>query len=337
MSGLLFTYRYPGPPSQGLLIKNRGNNAIIDAQMGMPQKFSPSAGDSMFSNNRKIYVKDSGGGTLLNGHYDSSQHIALKKLTAIGKSSTLKSTVSFQGQAQKQDSYRNSALARVRGGGTVAPKKKGALANPFKSGGGSSLTGTGNRQIIVYNDVLQSNKYYKSSEIIKHNTYDDAWVVFNNKVYNITSYPQVTHFDEAYIGTDITYSVLSRHTDISNTNKNAPLNKTVMETMLEPYLLIGNFQKSPLPTVQYTSSDVTEHNSTGNAWISWKNKVYNITTNTWTQDLLKKNPDSLGTDITNDRDTALQLYNNGIITEHVPNNKSFEYLLEFYQVGVLID
>ena len=50
MSGLQFTYRYPGPPSQGLLIKNRGNNAIINAQMGMPQKFSPSAGDSLFSN-----------------------------------------------------------------------------------------------------------------------------------------------------------------------------------------------------------------------------------------------------------------------------------------------
>ena len=61
----------------------------------------------------------------------------------------VKSTVSFQGQAQKQDSYRNSALARVRGGGTVAPKKKGALANPFKSGGGSSVTGSGNRQIFA--------------------------------------------------------------------------------------------------------------------------------------------------------------------------------------------
>ena len=149
MSGLQFTYRYPGPPSQGLLIKNRGNNAIINAQMGMPQKFSPSAGDSLFSNNRKAYVKDSGGGTLLSGHYDSSQHIALKKINAIGKGSTLKSTVAFQGQAQKQDSYRNSALARVRGGGAVAPKKKGALANPFKSGGGSRLTGSKNRQIFA--------------------------------------------------------------------------------------------------------------------------------------------------------------------------------------------
>jgi hypothetical protein len=149
MSMLQFTYRFTGPADQGILLKNRGNNAIINAKMGMPQKFYPSANDSMFSNARQAYVKDSGGGTLLSGHYDSSQHIALKKLNAIGKGSTLKSTVSFQGLAQKQDSYRNSALARVRGGGTVAPKKKGALANPFKSGGGSSITGTGNRQIFA--------------------------------------------------------------------------------------------------------------------------------------------------------------------------------------------
>ena len=148
MSGIQFTYRFTGPADQGILIKNRGNNAIINAKMGMPQKFSPSSGDSMFSNARKAYVKDSGGGTMLSGHYDSSQHIALKKLNAIGKGSTLKSTVSFQGKPN-DTTVINSSLARVRGGGSVAPKKKGALANPFKSGGGSSLTGTGNRQVFA--------------------------------------------------------------------------------------------------------------------------------------------------------------------------------------------
>ena len=61
----------------------------------------------------------------------------------------LQDTVAFQGQAVKKDSYRNSALARCRGGGCVAPKKKGALENKFKSGGRSSVTGTGNRQIFA--------------------------------------------------------------------------------------------------------------------------------------------------------------------------------------------
>ena len=69
-----------------------------------------------------------------------------------------KNQTSFQGLAQKQDSYRNSALARVRGGGTVAPKKKGAILPAgtgrtsnfqYKSGGGSRLTGVGNRQIVA--------------------------------------------------------------------------------------------------------------------------------------------------------------------------------------------
>ena len=116
MAGLQFTYSYTGPADQGILIKNRGNNAIVDSQMGMPQKFYPSAGDSMFSNARRAYVKDSGGGTLLNGNYDSSQHIAMKKINAIGKGSTLKSTVSFQGKPNDTTTI-NSSLARVRGGG----------------------------------------------------------------------------------------------------------------------------------------------------------------------------------------------------------------------------
>ena len=236
MSGLQFTYRYPGPPSQGVLIKNRGNNAIIDAQMGMPQKFSPSAGDSMFSNNRKVYVKDSGGGTLLNGHYDSSQHIALKKLTAIGKSSTLKSTVSFQGQAQKQDSYRNSALARVRGGGTVAPKKKGALANPFKSGGGSSVTGSGNRQIFAVNPPLQP-PYYTISEIAEHNTIDKGvWIAYKRKVYDITTSKfDLEHIDKKYWGTDITVAITKSHSN--KPTENTPDTQQNIEAMLKPFFI----------------------------------------------------------------------------------------------------
>ena len=148
MAGLQFTYRFNGPADQGILIKNKGNNAVVNSQMGMPQKFYPSAGDSMFSRARRAYIKDSGGGTLLSGNYDSSQHITMKKINAIGKGSTLKSTVSFQGKSNDTTTV-NRSLARVRGGGTVAPKKKGALANPFKSGGGSIVTGSGNRQVFA--------------------------------------------------------------------------------------------------------------------------------------------------------------------------------------------
>jgi len=158
MSGLMFTYKYTGPASQGILIKNKGDNAVQNTKMGMPQKFGSAAGDSMFTNARSAYSKDAGGGILLSGNYDSSQHIHLKKLNAIGQASMMQTPVSFQGLAKKADHYRNSALARVRGGGTVAPKKKGAILPAgtgrtsnfqYKSGGGSRLSRAGNRQIIA--------------------------------------------------------------------------------------------------------------------------------------------------------------------------------------------
>jgi hypothetical protein len=148
MNGLQYTYRFTGPADQGVLIKNRGNNAIINNKRSMPQKFSPSAGDSMFSRARHTYSEDAGGGTLLSGHYDASQLTYLKKVNAIGKSSMLKNTVSFQGNP-KDTTVLNSSLARVRGGGCTAPKKKGAIANTFKSGGSSTVTASGNRQIFA--------------------------------------------------------------------------------------------------------------------------------------------------------------------------------------------
>ena len=66
MNGLQYTYRFTGPPDQGILMKNRGNNAIINSKRSMPQKFSPSAGDSMFSRARHTYSEDAGGGTIGN-------------------------------------------------------------------------------------------------------------------------------------------------------------------------------------------------------------------------------------------------------------------------------
>ena len=170
---MMYTYRFTGPADQGILLKNRGNNAKLNSKMAMPQKFYPSAGDSMFSDARKIYRIDAMSTHNLNKqdynasklpatgiplkHTDSSQHLYMKKAMAIGQSSqyisSKKSNISEQYplsfRAQDTTS-RNRALSYVRAGGCVAPKKKGALVaakHAFKSGGGSSLTGTGNRQI----------------------------------------------------------------------------------------------------------------------------------------------------------------------------------------------
>ena len=140
---------FPGPANQGILIKNRGNNASLNGKMPMPQKFYPSASSSMFSNARRTYVNDAGGGTILQGNFDQSQYIHLRKINAVGKSSTktglpLQQDLSFRSNDQN---ITRQKLRRVRSGGSVAPAKKGAIANTYKSGGSSRITGTGNRQI----------------------------------------------------------------------------------------------------------------------------------------------------------------------------------------------
>ena len=83
---MLYTYRFNGPADQGILLKNRGNNARLDSKMAMPQKFYPSAGDSMFSNARKSYISEYGDGeNVLSKYSDSSQHTHVKKFNAVGK------------------------------------------------------------------------------------------------------------------------------------------------------------------------------------------------------------------------------------------------------------
>lgn len=90
----------------------------------MPEKFYPSVGSSMFARARSTYTKDAGGGQ---NWYSSSQHIHLKKINAIGKSSqqsyvTQNQPLAFSGKVQNDV---KSALRRTRSGGTVAPAKKG--------------------------------------------------------------------------------------------------------------------------------------------------------------------------------------------------------------------
>ena len=152
-------YTFNGPTDQGILQKNRGNNAKLTSKMAMPQKFYPSASDSLFSNSRSAYINTGKNGNTLpsiatshiSDNRDQSGRIARLKANAIGKSSTkyglaTNAPLSFRSQ---DTTSRNSALQRVRGGGAIAPAKKGALENTFKSGGGSRLTGSGNRQIFA--------------------------------------------------------------------------------------------------------------------------------------------------------------------------------------------
>ena len=117
-------YSTVGPPS--IPMRQHINNGFTRVRMGMPFKPSTMSQGSTFSNARQAYIKDAGGGQNWNS---SSDYIRLRKINAIGQSSTKQGLARFAPMSfRSQDrTFRNSALARVRGGGCVAPKKKGAI------------------------------------------------------------------------------------------------------------------------------------------------------------------------------------------------------------------
>ena len=83
---------------------------------------------------------------------DSSLRTA--RLTAVTIGKTNKTNYSDgaasmdQGKPAGNHTTTMTALNRVRNGSCVAPKKKTSSANTFQSGGSSTMTGTGNRQIF---------------------------------------------------------------------------------------------------------------------------------------------------------------------------------------------
>jgi hypothetical protein len=182
---LKLKYYFNGPPDNHVLMKQRGNNALLTGVNPMPQQFYPSSNDSVFAMGRNTFVRTKGepnginntdnkvAGTVrasigstfnqipphkrnglvgkpISFPQDSSQRIERLKNNAIGRSSMKvglapNEPLSF---SSNDTTIRNDAIRRCRAGGCVAPKKKGAN-NAFKSGGGSIYTSVGNRQIYA--------------------------------------------------------------------------------------------------------------------------------------------------------------------------------------------
>jgi hypothetical protein len=128
---------------------NNGN--ISNVYKAMPSQFYPSANTSLFSAGRHAYVNNITQPDNFKkkkyGQKSASELTYLKRVNAIGKSSIQSSAsqqeLSFRSQ---ETTSRNSALQRCRGGGCTAPAKK-AANREFKSGGGSFISSSGNRQI----------------------------------------------------------------------------------------------------------------------------------------------------------------------------------------------
>jgi hypothetical protein len=158
---MTFVYRTVGPAS--IPLKQSDNNNLTTARMGMPFKPNTMTQGSDFASARFAYINNVGNpsinsvnsrtttttytnrpikvvtsnsnsiaqlkaGKKKNYNVSSSEQIYLKKINAVGKSSTktvLPSNAPMSFSGVDQTSVRD-ALTRCRAGGCVAPKKKGA-------------------------------------------------------------------------------------------------------------------------------------------------------------------------------------------------------------------
>jgi hypothetical protein len=105
---------------------------------------------NFFALNRLSYVK----GTKKKNETYGDSSLRTARLTAVAVGKPIKTNYSDgaasteQGKPVGNHTTTRNALNRVRNGSCVAPKKKTAIANTFQSGGSSTMTGSGNRQLF---------------------------------------------------------------------------------------------------------------------------------------------------------------------------------------------
>lgn len=117
---------------------SNSDNAITKTEGGSPFKPSTMSQGSMLSNSLMVYSRQGGGGK---NWYDSSDVTAQRRRMAIGKNASRHGLSQGQPSAYAMANVNtvNSAVRRVRSGGSVAPPKKGASAgstmstNPVRS------------------------------------------------------------------------------------------------------------------------------------------------------------------------------------------------------------
>lgn len=122
-------YQTTGPASFAL--KQINNNAQTQAYMGMPFKPATMTQGSDFAMGRQGYINDVFlQQTLLakkkKFNNSSGEQTNKRKMTAVGKSS-INQNKNLMAFSASDNTTVNSALAKCRGGGCVAPAKKGAV------------------------------------------------------------------------------------------------------------------------------------------------------------------------------------------------------------------
>jgi len=103
------------------------NNGFTYVNGGVPFKPNTMAQGSMITNAKHVYMKNAGGGQ---NWYSSSDVTAQRRRMAIGKNATRLGIPNGKPSSNSNFVQNDvkSALAKVRGGGAVAPPKKGLAA-----------------------------------------------------------------------------------------------------------------------------------------------------------------------------------------------------------------
>ena len=119
----------PSPLGRSTLVftSSARNNGYTNVTMGTPFKPATMTQGGALTNAKQVYLQKGGGGA---NFYDASDVIAQKRRMAIGKNTT-RVTVPMGQPSSNANFVQNdvkSALAKVRGGGAVAPPKKGLAA-----------------------------------------------------------------------------------------------------------------------------------------------------------------------------------------------------------------
>ena len=101
---------------------------------------------------------------------------------------------------------------------------------------------------------------YAIKEVIKHNTTDSAWIIINNKIYDVTNFKLLIDL----AGKDVTKEFNS-----IKEGKGHPTGEMIEKFMSS--MCIG----VKLP--EYTMEDVMEHNTEDSKWIVINDKIYDVT------------------------------------------------------------
>lgn len=170
--------KYLGPPSFTQNIKNCNRKSALKGTLPNPIQQYPSSGDSVFAMGRYSFKRRAikGGKYGWNktnihkiaGGYDQELYIENKKNIAIGQQAYkigLKEN-NYLSYTNFNRNDVNNTLWKARSGGCIAPAKKGANANPYKSGGSSLIVRSGNATTRIGSTLNQNLDVEETDEFI---------------------------------------------------------------------------------------------------------------------------------------------------------------------------